>query len=215
MLTQTTAIAILVFALSFAKGQESTQAKPSSSPASTASTPCELNSEDYAVFGGLLAGIGGPEDPEEAWRGREFLIEDSTAMVEDAPWARAGSGFRSESKEAPAKETFADLKAKIHDRCPVVSGFGEPNQYKMVSSKEIEEFFTRGPGRGWEGFYKKYPNAAGFWQFSRPGYNMTHDEAVLYVSHSCGRLCGTGHLYLLRKENGQWVVKNRVMLWIS
>jgi hypothetical protein len=71
---------------------------------------------------------------------------------------------------------------------------------------------------GWEGFYKKYPKSAGFWQFSRPGYNFTRDEALLYVGHSCGGLCGTGHLDLLsqqNEQNGQWTVKNRMMLWIS
>lgn len=204
--------ALLLFAFTFANAQESTHAKTS---VLLPGTPCELTAEDYAVFGGLLAGIGRPEDPEEAWHGKEFLIEDTTAMPEDTDAGRAKWGFRSKSKAAPAKDTAADLKTKVHDHCPVSSGFGDPNYYKIVSSHEIDEFFKQGVGGGWTSFYKKYPNAAGFWQFSRPGYDSAHDEAVLYVSHSCGGLCGTGHLYLLAKENGQWVVKNRVMLWIS
>jgi hypothetical protein len=83
----------------------------------------------------------------------------------------------------------------------------------MVTQKEIDDIFPSHPD-GWDEFYRKYPKAGGLWSVSRPGYNSKHDEAELYVSHSCGLLCGTGHLYLLAKENGLWKVKNRVMLWI-
>jgi hypothetical protein len=85
----------------------------------------------------------------------------------------------------------------------------------MVSSDEIDKFFKDRSSGGWKAFYAKHPNAAGLWSLSRPGYNSSGDESLVYVSHSCGQLCGTGHLYLLTKENGQWQVKNRVMLWIS
>jgi hypothetical protein len=64
-------------------------------------------------------------------------------------------------------------------------------------------------------FNKKYPRAAGYWEFSRPGYNTTHNEAIVYLANHCGGLCGTGNLVFLRKENGQWKVVRGRMLWIS
>ena len=92
--------------------------------------------------------------------------------------------------------------------------FGDGLSHNLVAQEEIDKFFKKGH-KGWDRFYKLHPKAAGFWSFSRPGYDVAHDEAVLYVSHSCGWLCGTGHLYFLVKQNGQWSVRNRTMLWIS
>jgi hypothetical protein len=69
----------------------------------------------------------------------------------------------------------------------------------MISTEYLNKIFTK-HGGSWDAFYKTYPKAAGFWNISRPGYNSTHDEAMLYVGHQCGGLCGTGHLYFLKKK---------------
>jgi hypothetical protein len=89
--------------------------------------------------------------------------------------------------------------------------FGDAGYYKLLTQEELDNI-SKG---GWEDFYKKYPEAGGVWTFSRPGYNPARNEAVLSVSHWCGDLCGTGHLYFLTKQNGEWKVQNRLMLWIS
>ena len=160
-----------------------------------------------------MQGLDGPEDPEEAWKGKEFLIADMTAT----PFKKDTQplwGFRSKSKVAPSEETFSDYAAKAGSRCPIKPEFGDPNSYKIIASDDVKSLFEKGGG-WWPEFYRRYPKSAGYWQFSRPGYNTARDEAVLYVSHSCGGLCGTGHLYLLSKQDGKWTVKNRVMLWIA
>ena len=178
---------------------------------------CDLTSEDYAVFAGLLAGLHGPEDPEEAWEGKEILIVDATVTPDrlgtnSNGWG--GWGFKSKSSAAPTQETLQDYQKKAQSVCTIVPGFGDPQSYKIISNAEIDRDFHKGH-HGWEKFYEKHPKSAGLWRFSRPGYNSAGDEALMYVSHSCGWLCGTGHLYLLSKENGEWTVKNRLMLWIS
>lgn len=190
-----------------------------SSQASAAqkSAECELSQEDYSVFTAVLQGLGGPEDPEEAWRGKDLIVVDLTGSqpLEKDQWNNWG--FRSKSKAAPSAETRSDYEAKSKDSCKLKLGWGDAQMYKPLRSEEMSCYFNRKctKGDGWQAFYKQYPNAAGFWTFSRPGYNAAHDEALLYVAHSCGWLCGTGHLYLLSRENGQWKVKNRLFLWIS
>ena len=127
-----------------------------------------------------------------------------------------GWGFRSNSNAAPSAETRADFESKSKDACALKANWGDTRLYKPLASKEIESYFDRRKGHdGWKEFYQRHPQSAGFWKFSRPGYDNAKAEAVLYVTHSCGWLCGTGHLYLLTKENGQWRVKNRLFLWIS
>jgi hypothetical protein len=173
---------------------------------------CALSDEDYKVFSAVLDGLGRPEDPEEAWKGKEILVSDVTARPgltasKWGPW-----GFRSNSDAAPAKETEAAFSSNANDVCQIEANLHSANPYKLVEHAKLEQIFKKG---GWEEFYRKYPNAAGFWDFSHPGYNEARTEAVLYVGHSCGDLCGTGHLFFVAKETGQWKVKNRLMLWIS
>ena len=86
-----------------ADGQENTSPKSEQN--------CQLTETDYAVYAGLLSDLGGPEDPEESWSGKEFVLVDTTAGgTEDA--RRGGWGFRSKSKEGPGDDTIADFTAK-------------------------------------------------------------------------------------------------------
>jgi hypothetical protein len=190
------------------------QQKPSPTQSDKPNSVCKMTHEDYEVFSGLLDGLGGPEDPEEAWQGKEFLIISMTEApgIIESQWGKWG--FRSKSKAAPSAVTVKDFHKKAKLSCPLQQSLRTTHAYKFLADKELEAMFTLGSS-GWEYFDQKFPNAGGFWSFSSPGYNEQHTEALLSVSHSCGGLCGTGHLYLLRKENGKWKVKNRLMLWIS
>jgi hypothetical protein len=182
--------------------------------AQSATNHCELTQQDYEVFGGLIQGLGGPEHPEEALHGKEMLILDMTVTQPPEPQEKAFDSY-SNSQSSRSVEAFRDYLKKSHDSCAVKAQFGDSQSHKIIAGKEIRDSFSKSIGKGWEEFYKKYPNSAGYWQFSRPGFNSARDTAWLYVVHACGGLCGTGHLYLLSKENGHWTVKDRLMLWIS
>jgi hypothetical protein len=54
---------------------------------------CELNQDDYAVFAALLKGLHGPEDPEEAWEGKEMLILDVTATPQSRKSKQVAGDF--------------------------------------------------------------------------------------------------------------------------
>jgi len=179
--------------------------------AESATKHCEMKRLDYEVFAGLLLGLGKPEDPEEAWQGKEMLILDTTATKQPANQDKALEPY-SNSEPSRSVEAFQDYLQKGHDSCAVKPQFGDSQSYKIIAGKEVHDLFSKG---GWEEFYKKYPNSSGYWQFSRPGFNTAHDTAWLYVVQVCDSLCGTGHLYLLSKEDGRWTVKYRLMLWIS
>ena len=139
-------------------------------------------------------------------------VADVTAAPRDTKSHWGGWGFRSNSKAAPSHDTVADFERKARSSCALKPEYGDAMHYKLISKEELDKAFHEG---GWSDFYKKYPDAGGVWTFSRPGYNSARNEAVLSVSHACGELCGTGHLYFLTKRDGQWKVQNRLMLWIS
>jgi|SRR5450432_1536009 len=54
-------------------------------------TSYELSAEDYAVYSALVRQLGGPEDPEEAWQGKEMLILDTTVTPTDVKTRGTGS----------------------------------------------------------------------------------------------------------------------------
>ncbi len=56
----------------------------------------------------------------------------------------------------------------------------------------------------------------GYYEFGILSLARGNREARVYVGVSCGRLCGTGVVYILqRNEAGAWEVKGSEMRWIS
>jgi hypothetical protein len=83
----------------------------------------------------------------------------------------------------------------------------------VVLQSEIDAIFS---GDGWwEEFYKVFPASRGLVQFTAPAFSTDGRKAMVYVSHSCGGLCGTGWLVLLARDAGGWRITDRKMLWIS
>ncbi len=67
----------------------------------------------------------------------------------------------------------------------------------------------------WKRFYERHPGSAGYFQATRAVVSGDGRQALIYVEHSCGGLCGSGDLHLLRFRDGQWRVETSYMLWIS
>jgi hypothetical protein len=133
-------------------------------PARSATNHCELTQQDYDVFGGLIQGLGRPEHPEEAWKGKEMLILDTTATQPPELQDKAFESY-SNSQSSRSVEAFRDYRTKGHDSCAVKAQFGDSQSYKTIAGKEIQDSFSKSVGKGWEEFYKKYPNSGGYWQF--------------------------------------------------
>jgi|GEM_PF-2271789 len=90
-------------------------------------------------------------------------------------------------------------------------------QVKTVSSPELENAFD-GDGTsvtGWEAFYKKYPGSSGETLVSRAGFNKTKTEAMICLFGMHDYLCAEGNLYIFKKENNNWELKDIVWLWTA
>jgi hypothetical protein len=64
-------------------------------------------------------------------------------------------------------------------------------------------------------FEARFPNNFGFFVVSHVGLNLSKTEALLYVDHFCGGLCGSGDYFLMRKVNGAWHIVDRHRTWVS
>ncbi|HEX8138795.1 MAG TPA: hypothetical protein VF544_14605 [Pyrinomonadaceae bacterium] len=75
---------------------------------------------------------------------------------------------------------------------------------RLIGHEEVEGFYKTGPGSWWTGFYRKYPNASGFFTFSKVGFNPDMTQALVYRAFACNDTCGYSSYVLLVKEEGVW-----------
>ncbi len=94
--------------------------------------------------------------------------------------------------------------------------------YAVVTDNEIKASFTdarNDPNLGWGGFYKRFPDSGGFVVASAVGFDSAKRRAMVYVTHSCGSLCGGGTYYLLERVESVWQLVQvpglRNCLWVS
>ena len=69
------------------------------------------------------------------------------------------------------------------------------------------------PNDGWEQLGRSFPGFRGVARFSAPAY--VDDGAVVFVSFSCGSLCGKSWLLRLALRDGRWRVVDRKLLSMS
>jgi hypothetical protein len=102
-------------------------------------------------------------------------------------------------------ETVDDyvLKSKKHHTLKRL--FEISTQYSLINEKEREELFKKA-GEGWKAFHQKYSESSRLLSFSAIGFNQKINQALVFMSVSCGSLCGEGTWYLLAKENRVWKI---------
>ena len=74
---------------------------------------------------------------------------------------------------------------------------------------------SRRPATGWEELYRANPDVSGILKFSRAVLSANGTTALIYSDIRCGDLCGTGYVFLLRRQGDGWVVVEDHLLWIS
>ena len=143
----------------------------------------------------------------EAPQGDYLVVVDQTVEV---PREQLG-----ESLELLLPRVPIDMKVRLvsenQNRVPLPAL--QTKNARIASSQTIEKIFA---GKGWwQEFYHRYPDSKGFLQVSKPVFSDDRQTALIYVTHSCGGLCGTGWVMLLSREGGTWRIADKQMLWIS
>ncbi|MBN1186938.1 MAG: hypothetical protein JXB49_31970 [Bacteroidales bacterium] len=87
------------------------------------------------------------------------------------------------------------------------------DQIKIIymSQKEYEEIMEQG---GWNQYHKTYgfiPTIT----LSRPGINVSMNKAFIYYSAISDKLGGAGFYLVLEKVNNKWIIKEKIIAWMS
>ncbi len=95
-----------------------------------------------------------------------------------------------------------DIRAKLH--------LPKGAESAVLSNSELDHM-TRSD------FLQRFPDDHCWDRFSisQPGFNFSKTEAILYVNHFCGGLCGGGSYILMRKVNGVWHIVDQHGTWVS
>ena len=158
--------------------------------------------EAYTVYASLLPN----EWPVRIANAKTLVFQQETATRGDC----MPSGKPLEADWRPVVDNFRAANASVRTVRPGVL-LGRP--YIVVPRADIEAQLREFPRDAWSSFYERYPDSGGFMVVSAVGFNASKEPAMVYMSHSCGLLCGSGRYHLLEKLDGAWRVADLPTVW--
>lgn len=89
---------------------------------------------------------------------------------------------------------------------------------QLMSKDRLDEFFSSFGSdifKAWEAFSKEFKGAGDYTRISRPGFNKTGNQALVYFEYTCGITCGGTDYRFYVKEGEGWVEKGKYNMWMS
>ena len=168
--------------------------------------------EEYAVYSATLSGLY----PKP---GSTSLIISNPAGADRflAGVTEKNIYFAIPGGPRVSQDTFADLLQRDKSNRWLERRLDVKTDYALVDFREIKRLFNDFAISNdlSQELKEKYPGAFGFIRLSRVGFNARMDEAAVFVSWTCGHLCGDGEFLLLSKQGRVWTIVNRAMLYVS
>jgi hypothetical protein len=168
--------------------------------------PGQLEDEQRAVYAALLHNL---------YSSSNFVIMDTTAT------SPGGVGDTTsilnnilQNMHGVDAETVDNFRVRNNSSYPVSPRMDLGTPYILLTRGQMDQLFNQNQD-GWQLFYEQYPGAPGITTLSQVGFNVTFDQALVYVGTMSHWLAGAGYFVLLNKVNGTWVVDQQVMSWIS
>lgn len=148
------------------------------------------NASNYVFMDTSATNIGGAEDTS---RTLEFVLQNIHAV------------------ETKTIENFTNANIPAS---PIQTGMQIEADYTLLSQYGYSQIFSQNQS-GWEIFYNHYPNTPGLTTLSHAGFNNTFDQALVYIGTQSNWLAGAGYYLLMKKVEGNWMIDQQVMVWIS
>jgi hypothetical protein len=86
--------------------------------------------------------------------------------------------------------------------------------YKTISQSELNALTSNRKGvEYWEALQKAYPAFSGIMGFSRAGFDLEKNQALVLVQWMCHTMCGHGYIGLYEKKNNRWTTLREMRLY--
>ncbi len=161
----------------------------------------DLDAEEQAVYAALLSN----------YDVRERVVLSKTT---DSGFEFTGQTEQPQGMPGLSEELWQDYLAQNDRSYPLSQGMEVGVEYVLLDAEEMSDIFSNYED-GWNEFYSRYPDSPGITTFSRVGFNPDRTEALVYMGTQFHYLAGAGNLVRLEKQNGEWKIVDRMMLWIS
>jgi hypothetical protein len=172
-----------------------------SSPSAPVPSAAAMEQEEQAIYAFFL-----PQD------GLALILEGtSSGLSTDTP--QESADYIKSSLTDISRQTLDSFVERNQDSHPISQNMDLGIEYKILTYEELKKISSQS---NWgEKLSEAYPGSHGYLIFSRVGFNNTLDQAVIYVGSVGGPLMGSGSYFLMEKQNGEWIMKDEVMSWIS
>jgi hypothetical protein len=176
----------------------------------------DIPAEEYAIYavviGKMFAGDKVTFDTQANIK--MLVIEDRTVNP-------LGHGAEAESEVERLKQAFLvplpqeiinDFVAENAKPHQLTNSLDIKLKYTLIPKDKIDPNFAGSPT---DEFYKQFPDSGGYMAFSRAGINSSGNQALIFMKHVCGGLCGSGHYLLLEKNDQGWVIQKHFRAWVA
>jgi hypothetical protein len=165
----------------------------------------DIRDDEYAVYSAVI---------ESKYGRNSKLVVVRNRTINSGHWDNVVGMIKKTMPPLP-QEMLDEFKIKNKESYSLSRSFKIKAEYVLIDVKEINRLFDRDINEGWKAFYRKYPDSPGDLSFSRVVFNADMSRGFVYVSHTCGSLCGDGTYFSLVKENGDWKVEKQWTHWVS
>jgi hypothetical protein len=156
--------------------------------------------EEYAVYNDLL------EDQYANDNLGQILIIDHTRVNNPELLEQDLEQFQKNTPLEP--ELVASFKDRNQQSYPLEPILEIGMDYQLLSQEEVDELEPLDRASGWKLRSEKYPNSYGFIYLSRVGFNADFSQALIYTSSYHYEQPIKGGYYLMKKEDGRWVLES-------
>lgn len=171
--------------------------------------------EEYLVYSDLLSQMEYSRVPtifvvSDRTNNQHLMDENSVKYYEENSMFTTSGLFNLKLDEVLV-EDYNTKNAEEHE---LGNKFSTLQEVILLSEERMDEIFW-GSGGGWSEFYSLYPGSTGTVDFSRVGFNKDKTQALVYFGNQSYYTAGAGYYIMLSKEEEEWKIVDRVMVWIS
>jgi len=139
---------------------------------------------------------------------RNLMVVDSTKTYNDDVLKKLMS-FTTDSI------LFGDFKKQNKLKCSIDTCFGLPIRFHKFSRSEFDRFLKLHANNGYLEIYKKHPDVVGIVELSKIGYTTDRNKALVEICFYQAPLNSFGLFVWLEHKNGNWIILNKRIDWIS
>jgi hypothetical protein len=143
---------------------------------------------------------------------KQHVIRETTSVsqLQSGTYDAFSKSLREEAKQRDQafKEALDNFLQKNKTAIRIAFPTNAPKSVELISDATVEEIFPSQRGvkpKGWDYFYRRFPDSRGLITVSRVGMDAKGTVAIIYLGQQHQDLDGIGFIRILKREGKKWV----------